>query len=542
MAGEGNALTRHAFVAVLIAAALLIPIPLGTARADSETDAPDYGVPSLFALPWACDEAVRVTWRPEDHWADGKATGVAFDFSMVEGTPLFAPASGTAYFLRDERDRESHLGNYVDIVTEDGQWKVRLAHLRDEQSGQRDVRAGEFVGYSGMTGASAAHLHLEMFVREGERWARPDLSQMSSVFGLDVASLLEDAYILNDRCAAALALERAPAVDDVANDGAAPYGEDVSVALALRNEGIEDATVERVGVSLVGPSGRSYSGTLEGPWHVAGKEGLDLNATVHAAEAGRWEVTGVVVTADGELHTLDAEGAFTVGAPPVTLVGLSAPLSLELGEPLAIEAWLENGTGADAVLPGLYVAGTTHRGEPWVATVEHTVVVPGGALRRVVLRASDVPRTAGEWIAAEVGYGRGERPHVLSRADCRFLVEGPELVIRHVGGEATPRGLEVLLFVTNVGTRVAAPERIDLWGIGPEAEGWHVELDGAALGVLHPGQARMLRLPAGSPGPTMDGHLQDAGYWASGTYHAMRLLPFVTRARAASGAGGEGAP
>ena len=38
---------------------------------------PDYRIPAEMALPWACDTGHEVTWEPEDHWAQAKATGVA---------------------------------------------------------------------------------------------------------------------------------------------------------------------------------------------------------------------------------------------------------------------------------------------------------------------------------------------------------------------------------------------------------------------------------------------------------------------------------
>ena len=99
---------------------------------------PNYAVPGRLALPWPCGEAYEVTWGPEGHWAHGKATGIAFDFSLPSGTPLFAPANGMACSLLDERFLETNLGPRVEIVVSDD-WLVRLAHLRDPQSGGREV-------------------------------------------------------------------------------------------------------------------------------------------------------------------------------------------------------------------------------------------------------------------------------------------------------------------------------------------------------------------------------------------------------------------
>ena len=101
---------------------------------------------------------------------------------MEESTPLFAPGDGMAYFLRDERLFETNLGNYVEVVIE-GDWLVRLAHLRDPQSGERPVRAGELIGHSGDTGVPVPHLHLEVLVRRDTSWVRPDISRMERFFG-----------------------------------------------------------------------------------------------------------------------------------------------------------------------------------------------------------------------------------------------------------------------------------------------------------------------------------------------------------------------
>jgi hypothetical protein len=50
-----------------------------------------------LALGVRCDH--RVTW-PTEHWEHGKASGVAFDFSMRPVRPSMPP-DGMAYFLRD---------------------------------------------------------------------------------------------------------------------------------------------------------------------------------------------------------------------------------------------------------------------------------------------------------------------------------------------------------------------------------------------------------------------------------------------------------
>ena len=71
---------------------------------------PDYGELGRFTLPWACDQAHRISWDPQGHWANGKARGVAFDFAMPVGTALVAPADGLATWARDDRRLETTYG------------------------------------------------------------------------------------------------------------------------------------------------------------------------------------------------------------------------------------------------------------------------------------------------------------------------------------------------------------------------------------------------------------------------------------------------
>ena len=62
-------------VSVLVALALvlgLLAAGAGVARAEGL----DYEAPAEWLLPWRGGDVHRVTWGPEDHWANGKATGI----------------------------------------------------------------------------------------------------------------------------------------------------------------------------------------------------------------------------------------------------------------------------------------------------------------------------------------------------------------------------------------------------------------------------------------------------------------------------------
>jgi len=494
----------------------------GPAVAGGAWAQPDYDAPAHFALPWACGQAVRVTWRPEDHWEHGNTRGVAFDFSMVEGTPLYAPASGVAHFRRDARNLPSHLGNYVDIVT-DG-WLIRLAHLLDEQSGERAVRAGEFVGYSGSSGATAPHLHLEILVRDGERWVAPDLQHLERLYGLPTADLVVDAIIVNDRCAATFALDAAPVLAGWSSSDVVPYGEAVRLLVPLRNEGIESAVVGGVGVTLRGPGGQPYAASVEGVWQFDGKDAATIAVNLRAVEAGTWNIEGVSVSTAAGVEALPTEGSFQVGRPPVSLVGLDVPLHCALGEPFHIEAWLESGSPEAMVLDGLQVSGVTRRGEEWKASAGRPIYLPAGEVRAVTLQGVVMPYTSGEWTAREVSFAVNGARHVLGRVRERFVMDGPDLVIEEVNVRATPGGPQVTLVVTNTGTREAAPDRIVLWRASEQDGNLTLDVDGALLGTLAPGHPRTLSLPPDTPGLEAGDELLDAGYWAGGRYYPIRLL------------------
>ena len=184
-------MVRRLLSGLVLLALLIGPVP-------AQALGPDYRVPGGFVLPWACGQSYRVTWEPSGHWESGKATGVAFDFSLPEGTPLFAPFSGTASFHSDLRPLETTYGHYIDLIDETGFWLVRLAHLSEPQSGTRFVRTGDQLGYSGASGVTSPHLHLELLARQGSGWVAPDPGELTALYGLSRQQLTEGAYVGRD--------------------------------------------------------------------------------------------------------------------------------------------------------------------------------------------------------------------------------------------------------------------------------------------------------------------------------------------------------
>ena len=483
-----------------------------------EPEAADYSLPAHFALPWACGESFRVTWEPQGHWENGKATGLAYDFGLPEGTPVFAPASGVAHFLRDDRPLDTNFGHYIDLVVEGG-WLIRLAHLAEEQSGEREVRAGELIGYSGVSGVTEAHLHVEILAREGRRWVRPGAERLPALFGLPTADLVEENVVVNAGCAAALALagEARPA------EGVGlAIGRPGELRVPLYNEGLEGAAVEGVAVSLRAPHGALLAVAAEGDWEVAGKGHADLAVPLLPREAGFWAVEGVVLSVGGAAYHLPAAGGFEVAPSPVALVGLSLPATLQVGEQVRLEAWVQNETGEDAALDGLVVAGLTASREPWEASVRRHVTIPAGAYRRLILESSAVPHSVGEWTATRVDGLSGGEHLVLARVEQGLTVEGAELAIERL--EALPEDpATVALLVTNRGTVPTAPESLLLWG--EDAAGLRcVTLPGDLVGTLAPGESREVLLGAQEAG-LEDLVPVDAGYWAAGEYRPLRLPP-----------------
>jgi hypothetical protein len=500
---------------------LLLAGVAGLGQVTADQGPVDYDLPGRFMLPWACGEANRITWLPNDHWAHGKATGLAYDFGLPEGTPVFAPAAGTAYFLCDERPLETNLGNYVDLEV-DGGWLVRLAHLRDAQEGERAVRAGELLGYSGSTGVPDAHLHVELLMRDGRRWAAPEAARLTSLFGLPTADLAEGAILVNEGCAAALRADGELYLD--AGSDLLALGQPARLLIPIRNVGLEAAAIEQVAVSLRGPGGVLRSIVTTGLWPLAGQARRELAIDVRADEAGEWRVEDLALSVDGVAQRLDAAGGFAVKASSVTLVGLSVPPVLEVGEQVRLEAWLQNASTADVALDGLYVTGLTAGHEAWEAATLQRVTVPAGGFRRLALESASVPYSVGEWQALRVdGLQAGGRL-VLARVAQPFRVEGAELAVEYVGPWPAPGRPGLLLMVVNRGTAPIRPERLMLWG--EDAEAPHdVSLPGTALGELAPGEARQVILAAEEVGSIDEWTLTAAGAWCGGRYLPVRVPP-----------------
>jgi len=475
----------------------------------------DYSLPGRLALPWACGEAYEVTWMPEDHWQNGKATGLAYDFGLDEGTPVFAPAEGVAYFLRDQRPLETNLGNYVEIVVED-QWLVRLAHLRDVRSGEREVSAGELIGHAGRSGVDQAHLHLELLVRSGSHWVRPDASRLGRLYGVDREAFRTGALIVNNRCSASLSLARE--VMPVAEDEPTRLGESLDLAVTLQNDGLPPVGVDSLTLTMSGPDGGQQSVRQEGSWDLAGISRQEVTVTAYPREVGSWQVTGVSLTSGGRAYHLPADGWFEVTPSGLGLVGVSSSGPFTVGDRISLEVWLEVRPDEPISLDDVYLRGQTDDGEPWEARAGHSLEVPAGGLRRVMVDCLEAPRSVGAWRISEVGMVRGEHEFVLSRVDQAFSVNGPELVVERLVVRAT----EMILRVANVGNTLVAVDRIDLWADGSGGTDY-LRSTGDSAADLAPGESRLIHFDLGDWGTDLDFLPVDAGAWSGTEYYPLDL-------------------
>lgn len=477
---------------------------------------PDYSIPGRWVLPWACGTGYRITWGPADHWASGKATGVAYDVALPEGTPIYAPTDGMAYFLHDERPLSTNYGYYVELV--DGDWLLRLAHLRDLRSGERMVRAGERIGHAGRSGVSAAHLHLEVLVWNGARWVAPDTNRLRRLFGLSLTDFETGAILTNEGCAAQVSL--AGAVQPVQQS--VRLGEAADLIIPLRNDGLDALAVDTIQLTLYAPTGASLLAEARGAWTLLGKRTLMAVVRAYPSVAGTWRVGRVTVQAQGVVYGLAATGSWFVAPSALKLVNLSLPAVLDVGSTIAPEIVLENTANVGLAFDELVVRGLDPKRVPWTAVLGGAGVIPAEATRRFTLQSNTVPQRVGTWTITEIGYRQGGQMFYFAPLAHSFVVRGPELVVERLVVYASSAQVNVFMSVVNVGNQPAAPDAIELWAgdaTGEDARSLRQE----RVVPLLPGQTAFLHLSA--PLQWVEGRwrLLGAGYWREGMFYWLEL-------------------
>jgi len=479
---------------------------------------PDYTIPGGFVLPWHCGGAYRVSWTPPGHWAHHKATGIAYDFALPEGVPLFAPTNGHAYFLYDERPLPTTFGHYVEIVSEDGNWLIRLAHLRDPQFGERTVRVGELIGYSGSSGVPSPHLHLELLVRQGERWVRPDPLRLHTFFGVPVADLVEGALISNRGCQARIALAGGVHLSKTQ----LTLGESLGILLPLRNESSAPLTLKLIQLSLRGPGGNTLIAEAHGPWQLPPQEERTIQLAALPDMPGRWQLGSIVYQAASTAGTLSAQGTFTVAPPPLLVRELSLPQVVEAGTTFALTIELENAGQGSFSWEDLIIEGSQPNGALWQASLGRAGSLAPGESHRFLLENRTIPYQVGIWKALRLRLRQRGRSWLLSPLEGSFAVLGPELRVSKIASYSTARALSVSLLLTNMGTRSIRPDKVELWGWKPGGEEPFIA-SAQVLRAIAPGGSALVRLSIPLQGAAGRWQCSEAGYWFEGSYYPMAL-------------------
>ncbi len=497
---------------VLLVAAICLAFP-----APAFASGPDYALPEQFTLPWSCEKGYPITWGAEDHWIHHKATGMAFDFAMAEGTPLFAPMDGRAHFLHDERPLETNLGHYVEIITEDGDWLVRLAHLRDPQSGERDVKAGELVGHAGSSGVPSAHLHVELLVREEGAWRCPDPVRPSELFGLPLETFTEGTIIRKQDCPAEVVVD-----GPIRADREAALGETVTLSIPLRNKGYKGTLLDDVHVLLAAPSGISHTAQAHGPWSL--EEGTPLNVEIpfRPPLPGPWAVQEVTYVMDGQPHTMEAQGEMEVAPSALRLAQIDVPSQVGVGDDITLTVEIENEGEKAFAFDDLVLVGERADGEDWTARGGMSGTLMEGEERSFVLHSMVVPQNVGTWRGVRVGYTEGKETFFFDEADCAFPVEGAELRTDRLRAYVAADVLRVFLQVSNVGTAPARLDRLEIWGWKPDGEHTFSARQEAPA-PLPAGGAALFQFDVPMDNPQGTWQLAEAGYWTQGDYYAIPI-------------------
>ena len=499
-------------------------------------DQPDYGAPGRWLLPWQSGQAYRVTWGPEDHWTHAKATGIAFDFGLPEGVPVYAPTDGIARFARDDLPLSTTLGNYVDLQTMDG-WLIRLAHLRDEHLETREVAAGELLGYAGASGVSASHLHVELLVREDGAWRCPDLARLTELFGHSTSSLQVGALIVNGGCTGMLvadgeARSLVPSIQ---------LGEPALLILPLRNEGERSLEITEFQVMLESPIGETEFADAQGVWRFPARSLRTVALHVYPDLAGIWQVRSVRYATTERACDLALDGRLVVRPLPVSPTSASFTSSASVGTPIEVAVTLLYGGSDSLEADDLLVWGTSPSGGNWEATLGEPVRLDPDQKRTLLIRNGPVFDQIGTWRIGGVALVRGGHIYRFALHSTEILVTGPQLVVETLELYPLATGPLVLARVTNVGNRVAESIPLEVWGWQRETGGETATAE-ASIPLLEPGRSAMVRMKlTGMVGNQGEWRLAGAGYWLDGNYVPMSLpgAPYDAPAQVVTDAAGQ---
>ncbi|NLV73790.1 MAG: M23 family metallopeptidase [Chloroflexi bacterium] len=480
----------------------------------AQAEEPAWQAADRFRLPWADDETYRITWGPYDHWEGNQRLGFSVDFGLSAGMPLYAPADGTATFMVDTRPYQYGYGNYVDLVS--GSWKIRLAHLQDARIGTVELAQGDPIGYSGSSGAAAAHLHLELFIRRDDAWALAQPGDLNTFFGIDQEDLVEDALVTNAAPHSGVRLYAAPAL----SAERVAYGEELNIALTFLAEG-EPFAINDIQLTLQDPCGQRRIEHYTGAWSLEPRAPLRFEMPYRPDQAGTWQLVQVALVGDQSYWQSDVAISWEVEPASIAYVGIGLLPGYQIGEQAFLSVWLENTTNQPQVLEGMLVRGHVPDGRVWEASSPDAITL--APLERTAIQVETAPlKRTGSWQIDQLLTNVNGAEMVLGLPGMSFEVKGPQLELDTI---RMPYDWVAQLTLTNSGTRTALAERVELLVFSPET-GTLLNVSNNAELQLEPGDSTVtsIRLPLGNTGLRFIA----GGYWLEGNYYPFDLVPLAS--------------
>lgn len=468
--------------------------------------------PEQFILPWSEGQSYFITWGPYDHWAAGSLVGLSADFALPEGTSLYAPATGEASFLTDNRPYQYGLGNYIDLVC--GRWKIRMAHLRDSQSGTRRVEQGEFLGYSGSSGASADHLHLELLVMRDSQWVAAQESDLSSFFGIPFIDLVEGAVATSTNLAHQLAWASEPTI----LTDTLQFGQDAGFLLPLTNLSELPVRVSLIQVALIAPDGSTRLAQISGDWTVQPRGNVTISMLYTPEEPGLWMLRQATALNASQTWQLPLEGRWNVESSALGVVGVAMSATIEVGKRVSMDLWLENLSADELVYQHLSLIGQRPDGSTWQVEINEPTRIPANQLICLHLNSPYASYT-GQWRITQLVERTDEHVFTLGAIEQSFTVDGPRLMIETLELRG-PRLLYVS--IRNVGTRSAKVDWLEIMGMSDDG-GRSMAARTYAVRALAPGETTTLALRLPESSLTAPWSLIAGGYWLEGDYYYMPL-------------------
>ena len=468
--------------------------------------------PEQFILPWDIGQSYFITWGPYDHWAAAKQIGLSVDFALPEGIALYAPATGEASFLTDDRPYQFGLGNYIDLVC--GGWKIRMAHLRDSVSGTRHVEQGEFLGYSGSSGASAPHLHLELLVMRDSQWVAAQESDLSSFFGIPFIDLVEGAVTTSVNLAHQLAWASEPTI----LTETLKLGQDTEFRLPLLNLNELPVQFNLMQIALIAPDGSTRLAQIAGDWTVPPRGYVTVEMTYTPEMPGLWRLRQATGVSADQTWQLPLEGQWNVEPAAIGVVGVAMSATIEIGQRAPMELWLENRSADELVYQHLSLIGQQPDGSVWQVEIDEPTRIPANQVICLHLRSPYTYQT-GEWRITQLVERTDQHAFTLGVIEQSFNVDGPRLMIETLGLRGQ-RSLYVL--VRNVGTRTAKADWLEI--LGTSADGSHsIAARMYSVRALTPGESTTIVMWLPEASLASPWRLLAGGYWLEGDYYIMPL-------------------